>query len=54
MFFDLMYEIGGDALVRLSDAIVGPIFEWVADVAASFGNVGFWEILATMLEAILS
>lgn len=54
MFFDLMYLLGGDALVQLSDAIVGPIFGWVCSLANSFGNVGFWEIIAQMMEAILS
>lgn len=54
MFFDLMFELGGDALVRLADAFIGPIFQWVCGTANAFGNTGFWEIFATMLETILS
>lgn len=47
MLFDFAYAIGGDWLVQLVDAIVGPVFDLVCNLG------GAWDVLATALEMIL-
>ena len=47
-----MYEIGGDALVRLFDLIIAPIFGFVCTMEANLGGV--WAHLAIFLESVLS
>lgn len=51
MFFDLMYFIGGNALVEIADAIIAPVYSWVCDVAMTYD---VFSPLATFLESILS
>ena len=51
MFFDIMFEIGGQALVDATSDIIAPIFEWVCDMAATSW---WWDCIATGMEAILS
>jgi len=52
MFYDLMFALGGNALVQLFGSIMGPIFDFVCGMETNVG--GIWAPLATFLEQILS
>ena len=52
MFYDLMFSLGGDFLVRLADSIMGPLFGFVCTMETNVGGV--WGPLATFFEQILS
>lgn len=52
MFYDLMYQLGGEFLVRLSELFVGPLFAFVCTMSELLD--GSWTVLATMLEKVLS
>lgn len=52
MFYDLMFSLGGDFLVRLADSIMGPLFDFICTMETSVGGV--WTPLAMFFEQILS
>ena len=54
MLYDLFFELGGDALVRLIEQFLAPLFSFVCNMSEAFGNDGFWNIFAELLERILS
>lgn len=52
MFFDWMYELGGQALVDIASNIILPFYYQICDMAASGDWI--WQLFARSFEAILT